>query len=272
MFLIYRVGGVTAGNDTRGYMKFSADGTKLAFAAFVNCFVDLFDFDAATGIVSNEKYLTLPSSSQGPQGLEFSISGHYLYTCFQLPVDIYQWDISSNSAAIINSTLLQIGTSTSPYLGAMQMAPDGKIYIARYGENFLDAINSPEMPGTLCNFANNAFQLNGTLCHLGLPNYGSSYFLPTGINTNNPQLNELTVYPNPVSDNIYISFPANEKEIVTIKIYSITGEVVLEKENKNTAPITLIIQLPITQIPNELYFLSVQTGRENITRKIIVNH
>ena len=46
--------------DLIGYMKFSADGTKIAYAANETSYIDLFDFNSATGVVTNEKYLTLP--------------------------------------------------------------------------------------------------------------------------------------------------------------------------------------------------------------------
>ncbi len=88
----------------------------------------------------------------------------------------------------------------------------------------------------------------------------------------------MVISPNPASDKINISFPATASENVTIKIYSITGEIVLEEENiypdligKSKAPFSNF-QLPISNFQNGIYFLSVQTEKEKITRKIAVQH
>jgi type IX secretion system substrate protein len=93
----------------------------------------------------------------------------------------------------------------------------------------------------------------------------------------NPQ-SAITISPNPATDKIYISFPATASENITIKIFSVTGEIVFEKKNiypdligKSTAPITKF-QIPVFNISNGIYFLSVQTEKEKITKKIVVNH
>jgi hypothetical protein len=82
-----------------GQMKFSADGSRIAFVAHMP-YVDLFDFNSSTGIVSNEKYLNNISSSS--YGLEFSPGGKYLYASDY--GNLHQWDITSNDSAIINAS------------------------------------------------------------------------------------------------------------------------------------------------------------------------
>ena len=66
--------------DNRGYLKLSPDGTKMACANMRGIFNDLsnqdrlliFDFDAFTGIASNQQNLTINSQNQFPYGIEFS--------------------------------------------------------------------------------------------------------------------------------------------------------------------------------------------------------
>ncbi|HKR07156.1 MAG TPA: T9SS type A sorting domain-containing protein [Bacteroidia bacterium] len=265
--------------DAVGYMKFSIDGTKIAYAAYVNNYVDLFDFNSTTGIVSNEKYLTFPGGSA--YGLEFSSNGNFLYATGLQPPQIYQWDITSNIASVINSTQQLVGVSTTtpiPQIGALQIAPDGKIYVAHTGKFFLGVINDPDLPGILCNYNDSVLSLNGYVSTHGLPNFMTSYFLTTGINTNNPPQNQLTISPSPATGKIYISFPATVVQTITTKIFSLTGEVVYEQKNKSAAPITRF-QIPIYNISNGIYFLSVRTsseseqaGREVVTKKIVVQH
>jgi hypothetical protein len=91
--VISNVGPVfTNAGDGQGYMKFSPDGTKIAFVANITGYVDLFDFNSISGTVTNEKYL-MPGATYG---LEFSRSGNYLYGAFNYP------------RKFINGILLQI--------------------------------------------------------------------------------------------------------------------------------------------------------------------
>lgn len=50
------IGSVVAGNEnyTLGYLKFSSDGTKLV-CCNLDLSVELFDFDLASGLISNVK-------------------------------------------------------------------------------------------------------------------------------------------------------------------------------------------------------------------------
>jgi len=58
----------------------------------------------------------------------------------------------------------------------MQMAPDGKIYIARQGKYYLSVINKPYMAGVDCDFEETGVDLDGKLCQEGLPCFVQSYF------------------------------------------------------------------------------------------------
>ncbi|HKR07155.1 MAG TPA: T9SS type A sorting domain-containing protein [Bacteroidia bacterium] len=264
--VISSIGISILGTDIIGQMKFSPDGSKIAFAAYLSGSVSLFDFDNSTGIVSDEKFLPLYNEAYG---IEFSVTGNYLYSTRFTAGTIYQWDISSDTASVINLTRQLI--ATSPSLGSLQLGPDRKIYVARNDKYFLGVINYPDSSGSSCNYVDTAVSLGVNRSRVGLPNFVTSYFLPTGININNPQQNQLTISPNPATDKINISFPPTTSENITTKIYSITGEVVFKQENKSAAPITNF-QIPIFNMSNGIYFLSVQTGREMVTRKIVVNH
>src|SRR5690606_3018579 len=101
---------------------------------------ELFDFDNTTGIVSNS--LSLGSFSFYPCGVEFSPDGSKLYGTSSNDYYLHQWDLCAGSdMAIVNShTLLP-----SPYLGHMNLGPDGKIYIAVNGASSLGVINNPNL-------------------------------------------------------------------------------------------------------------------------------
>jgi hypothetical protein len=98
----------------------------------------------------------------------------------------------------------------------------------------------------------------------------------TGINEQSLQTGIL-ISPNPATDKIYISFPATAAENITVKMYSVTGEIVFEEKiiypdliGKSTAPITKF-QISVFNISNGIYFLCVQAGKEVITEKIVIN-
>ncbi|PCI98141.1 MAG: hypothetical protein COB15_06500 [Flavobacteriales bacterium] len=155
----------TTMNDYMGQMKLSPDGTKLALADRANSVSNLYDFDNATGIVSNELILTgtLPS----PYGIEFSPNSQVLYISNNwLPREVYQYDL--NAGDIPGSELL-IGTGTV-YQASLQLGPDNKIYIASYDAGYLGAIDNPNTVGLGCNYVSNAVSLSaGTTCRYGLP-------------------------------------------------------------------------------------------------------
>jgi hypothetical protein len=159
-----------------GALKASPNGKKLAVCvgAPYNRF-ELYDFNPTNGIVSNQLPL---ANVLLPYGCEFSPDGTKLYgtsSYFSTNV-LYQWDlcVSSNSAVVAS----QYTMSTTPgvKLGTLQMALNGKIYVARVGEQTLGVINNPNVGGIGCNFVDLGQNIAPGNCYFGLPNFVSSYF------------------------------------------------------------------------------------------------
>ncbi|RYD85532.1 MAG: hypothetical protein EOP54_31225, partial [Sphingobacteriales bacterium] len=123
-------------SDTMGCMKISPDGTKIATANELSG-AQLFDFDAATGIVSNSLQLT----GQRPlYGVSFSPSGKVLYFTDIGDGGLLQYNLQANN--IPASQLIFTDGAFSSNWG-MQLAPDGKIYFVSPGDG-LAAINNPD--------------------------------------------------------------------------------------------------------------------------------
>jgi hypothetical protein len=89
---------------------------------------------------------------------------------------VYQWDLDAGSAIDIQNSKLQLYLSSVDYLGALQMASDGKIYGATYGSTWLSIIDDPNQAGTACNFSNQGFLLTSGTTGYGLPNIYPCYF------------------------------------------------------------------------------------------------
>jgi len=161
-------------NNSHGYLKASADAKKIACAIRGQNTVEVFDFNNATGAISNA--VTIPIGSQ-PYGIEFSPNNQYLYTSLtNNPGIIRQFDLNSGSAANIIASGVNVA-SFAGFLGALQRGPDGKIYVCQFQSTSLATINNPDVAGTGCNFTPNSIFLNGRIGRYGLPNFLQSFVI-----------------------------------------------------------------------------------------------
>jgi len=155
-----------------GYMKSNHKGDKLAAALSFNGTnrVELYDFNKSTGIVTNP---ILFNNLNGAYGLEFSPSDSLLYvSAFWGTNNLFQIDLSNNAIQTIATD-----NSGNYGYGALQLGPNGKIYMIRGQLGYLSVINNPNILGTNCNFINNGFTLaSGTNGILGLPTFDQSLF------------------------------------------------------------------------------------------------
>ena len=158
-------------------MKFSAAGDKMATILSGIDQVEFYDFDAATGIISNAINLG-PVTNAVPYvyGISFSPNGTRLYVDEENNQHIFQYDLTAGSVAAINASKTIVGTTSSSALQAMQNAPDGKLYIARNGSGYLAVINYPDSLGGACDFIDNGFNLSGNSSAYGLPGFVEDIF------------------------------------------------------------------------------------------------
>ena len=172
-----------------GQMKVNDVGTRLACAVEGGKYFEIFRFNSRTGQLSNP--LQIPAGdlndkfaySFGAYGVEFSptgiygfepTSGNYLYGTSRDGGQLYQWDLSldyDRTQFIKNGQIKYSNPEIE--CGALQLAPNGKIYMAINGQDFLGIINSPMRPD--CKFDENGTRLVdndtglGGLSGLGLP-------------------------------------------------------------------------------------------------------
>jgi len=159
-----------------GQLQFSPDGSKAALATYGGTYtIELFDFDNSTGIFSNAQGLT--TSYYQTYGLEFSPSGKILYSGANPGTDqVYQWNLDAGSLSQIQASQTLIG-STLGDAGCLQTGPDGKIYVAQTGSNYVGVINEPDSLGSACDWNANGVNLSPGTVELGLPNFLSSFFV-----------------------------------------------------------------------------------------------
>jgi outer membrane protein OmpA-like peptidoglycan-associated protein len=162
--------------NTQGYMKVNPDGTNLALALEETNVLEVFDFDNLTGKVSSPISMSLPDKSY-VYGIEFSPDGSLLYASAAGTGEIYQYNLQAGSEAAIRASALIIGkTNPSAWVGALQVATDGKIYFTVYKQSYLGVITNPNTLGIDCGFNQTAVELSGKLSKLGLPTFSQNFF------------------------------------------------------------------------------------------------
>jgi gliding motility-associated-like protein len=214
-----------------GYLKASSDGSRLAAAIFADGRYEVFDFDNSTGIISNPLSWADASAYNGAYGVEFSPDKRLLYTTHLsnniIPAKVMQFDLNAGSAAAVQASRVDLASNPLRYqFGAVQIAPDGLIYIARAQRDpvaqlpFLARINNPNTQGVGANFQDQAISLAPFGCDLGLPNFIQSAFVdltPEIVSLNNatfcslPQTLTYTIErPNPcLTDTIIWTYTGN---------------------------------------------------------------
>jgi hypothetical protein len=157
-----------AGGAKQGVLKANAQGNRLAAAYYGAGRIEVYPFNNSTGMVSAPTNVDL---FPGFYGLEFSPNGRFLYASTN-PGNLYQYDLC-------NSFQRYTVATAGAFMGSLQNAIDGKMYIARgVGNTFFAAVNNPNVQGAACGFVLNSVSNGASNTNFGLPNFISSYFKP----------------------------------------------------------------------------------------------
>jgi hypothetical protein len=174
-------GEIINGSDERtiGYLKASPTGDKLGYVSEGVDYFELFNFDNKNGLISSPIKINTYSRFYN-YGLEFSPSGDLLYISEYKNRTIHQYSITKHNADSIKFSEMLVFSDTLVHsLGALQLAPNEKIYFALNKEKYVGVINFPDKTGDSCNPVKNAVylgnQTDGT-SSWGLPNMNQSAF------------------------------------------------------------------------------------------------
>lgn len=129
----------------------------------------VFNFDNSTGLIT-EKFADT-TTNENQYGTEFSPDSKVVYKC--AGSKIYQYDVTTTTNDDFIASKITFTSATSGLL-SMQLAPDGKIYIARpilnSSSNGLGVINNPNTLGPDFNYVAEQQSLGGRFSLAGLPN------------------------------------------------------------------------------------------------------
>lgn len=157
-----------------GQMHISPDNRKLVLTSVAG-HTQLFDFDGETGKVSKATTVMQSPNGTAHYGAAFSLDGRLLYVATSPEAStssarIYQFDITRPTNEQIAGSAFLLGevSGINSWI-AMQLGPDGKIYVGRPGEASLSVIHAPQNYGLAAQYTDNSLRLSGVM-RLGLPN------------------------------------------------------------------------------------------------------
>jgi gliding motility-associated-like protein len=168
-----------------GHMKINRQFNKIAIGAGAQ--IEVFDFDNATGILSNPIAWNVNLPGGLIYGIEFSPDGKVLYLSDFF--SIFQYDLTQTTPLAIQNSLYQIATQA----GTLQLGIDNKIYVST---GCLSAINCPNNLGAACGYQTCVIA-NQTSGGGGLPKW-VYYADDDPISTYNPIVFNNNCFPGPV--------------------------------------------------------------------------
>jgi gliding motility-associated-like protein len=186
--------GLSAPGNNAGSTVASPDSKKIASTFFsTSNGIEVLDFDNTTGTLSNPITQALGGY---PYGASFSLNSNLFYYTDISGGNITQLNLNAGSgspadvlaSATVIGNVPHVGIS-SFRCGALQLAPDSKMYVAENGQLNVAVINNPNIVGTGCGFTLDAISLGGKQCGLGLPALFLNFIDTVAINYNSTCLN-----------------------------------------------------------------------------------
>ncbi len=167
-----------------GYIKVSKDGTKFAVAipGGKRNVIELYDFADSTGAITNKRIIDLGPAPPTVYGIEFSPDSKTLFATMKADTvkkpgsysALLRFDITDKDSSVIAKSKITLDSSKKEYYGAIQLGPDGKIYVAVQGSSTLGVIKLPNdtistKSLTKDYYERSGFNLGGKTSQLGLP-------------------------------------------------------------------------------------------------------
>jgi WD40 repeat protein len=273
-----------------GFLKASPDGKKVAYGTADDLPLSLFDFDAATGLLSHYinlgKLLSVGGISFSPDNSKLYVQNYSLLPDqitykYQRNI-ISQFDLSAGSdAAIAASGMSIVGANSNTNIRAdvqssngeytLQLGPDGRLYgNSSYsdraapevqGQENMYVINAPNQRGFACDVAYETFVFARGDAHTnsfsGFPTFLESYFNglePTPLPPQECAEGELGIFPNPTTDVFQLQVPGSCFTPYQVVLYNALGQRVYH-EAITTA---ISSKQNISSLAPGIYFLEAQ--------------
>ena len=149
-----------------GYMNISPNRNKIAVAIRDLEKVEVFDINRTSGLITNPISIDV-DCDDGVYGVDFSNNSNVIYVSTHY-CGIYQYDISSWDETTVQNSEYNI-PNNSVELGAIQLGPNGKMYVIRKLIHYVGVIDYPNELGNNCNYIEDGLYLGTGECYVGLP-------------------------------------------------------------------------------------------------------
>ncbi len=120
------------------------------------------------------------------------------------------------------------------------------------------------------------FRLNSSLAAANGASFSNSKFSGgfVGINElKNSFLNTISVYPNPATDHITLTFDIKEKNTLTITLYDVLGNALnVISQNESFEQGNHLLSIHTSNLSNGIYYIAVDMNGMKETKKIVINH
>jgi gliding motility-associated-like protein len=176
-----------------GYLKVSPAGNKIVMPINNDTVLaEVFDFNNKNGKISNPAQILQRNGNTYCYGIEFSPDGNLLYiSTGGKKYELIQYQINNNSTEELNNSAVVIAEGNN---FALQLAPDGKIYIANENRPTLNSINKPSLVGEACGFEEKSIEFDNGISLMGLPNFVQTWFYQADFDYKNTCLADSTLF------------------------------------------------------------------------------
>ncbi|MBL7925234.1 MAG: hypothetical protein JNL88_13620 [Bacteroidia bacterium] len=284
-----------------GHLVFSSQGDNFVNLS-IRGLIELYNFDRCTGIISS----TIPIEQE-------PVTGPYVHiytTCALSPDDsklyiidldqttltyyLLQYDLMASNIAASKFIIDSIITPAAPW--QMKLAPDGKIYITAFDENYnwpypdtitayttinnnLSVINFPDSLGTACDFQPFSFNLGTGRSYYGLPNnpdYELGAWVGSPCDTLSVGLPSqaaveasfFQAWYNREWDLVHVNATGLKGRTGRLRLFDLEGRLVYEKKIEVIPGGYVTTEIGMQGLANGLYIVSLVTEKEIVSAKV----
>ena len=221
----------------------------------------------ATGDVNN-------GNNTLTQAIGFATAGSGDLT-FTLTLDQYPSETSWEFANSAGSVLASGGGYTTNYqvITETLSVPSDDCYSVTIMDSYGDGLGGAQWGGTDGSW--NIVDAAGTTIASGTGDFGDQLvskmeMTASSVGLNENGINELSIFPNPFTNNATISFNVEGLERTTIEVINTIGQNV-QSFDLGTVTGNQLVQLDATEFPAGFYLVSISSGKNTVTSRVTVN-
>ena len=221
----------------------------------------------ATGDVNN-------GNNSLTQAIGFATAGSGDLT-FTLTLDQYptetSWEFANSAGSVLASgsgytTNYQVITETLS-------VPSDDCYSVTIMDSYGDGLGGAQWGGTDGSWT--IVDAAGTTIASGTGDFGDEnvdkmQMTTSSVGLNENGINELSIFPNPFTNNATISFNIEGLERTTIEVINTIGQNV-QSFDLGTVTGNQLVQLDATELPAGFYLVSITSGKNTVTSRVTVN-